>query len=186
MGYFGIGEVPFGLEDAKIAVNNLNGTWGTAVDIPSVRILRIRLETYNGVGEGDDIETVAHSKPKGATITVEMLGISSAVLEKITGLTKASSGSAPNRKFSLRFNKYNAPYLGLCGRADSAEGGDAHFFVPKMKLMEGFEVTAQFNTFSIPSLNFKALVDPSWGNDIFDLITNEAVTSVVIPPALAA
>lgn len=184
MSIFGLGGPQFGLYDCKVAKNNLNGTFGTAQDVPSVQLLGVNLTTSNAQLEGDDEITAVHAKATAAEMTVRFGSIMVEVLAIITGETQTSSGSGATEVRRIKFDGAPGfPYFAICGRADAAEdvGADTHVFVPKMKLMQGFEVRMEYNAFSIPEIRAMAVKDANYGA-IFEVIEHKTAAAVAIPP----
>lgn len=185
MSIFGIGGPQFGLDDAKVARNNLNGTWQTMVDVPSVQLLGVNLQTTQAELEGDDTITATQSRARSAEVTLRFGSINLAVLAVMTGEVQASSGSTPNRFNKMIFDADPTfPYFGLCGRAFAAEatGADTHLFVPKAKITEGFEVRMEYGNFAIPELTVRAIRDTAYGNQLFQIAEHETALPVSIPP----
>lgn len=163
---FGLAGVTFGLEDVKVGVWNGDGTYGTAVDVPSVQALVTALQTVNGRLEGDDIITAVHSKVISGTVTLRFGSVSQAVLEVLTGRTIETHGTTPNQIKRIRFTEGGFPYFGLCGKADAVEGeGVKHTFIPKCKIMEGFEARYEYGQWAIPELTCECLIDDTYATD---------------------
>ncbi len=180
---FGIGGPQYNLEDAKVAANNLNGTFGTAVDVPSVQLLGIKYNTVNASLEGDGGITSVVSKAISATMTIRFGSVNLQTLEVITGATLSESGTTPNRVHRMKFTGENMPWFAVCGKTTAAENttADTHFFCPKLKCTEGFEVRMEYNAFSIPEIPAMAIKDPDY-TAIFEVIEHETAAAVAIPP----
>lgn len=185
---FDYGALTYGLRDVKIAVNNLNGTFGTAVDVPSAQLYVANLQTVNAQLEGDDRITATAVRIISAQIQFRFGSIAPQVVELITGGTLDESYSQPNRRQQLNISNRRLPYFGICGKADGEEGGDTHIFVPKVKIMEGFELRMEYNTFSIPEMTAMAVGDDNFLDEdglpsIVQLVWYETATPVALPPS---
>lgn len=187
-GIFGIGGPQFGIRDAKVAENNGDGTFGEMQDVPSVQLLGVQLNTVNATLEGDDTETDTHAKAVSANMTIRFGSISLEVLEIITGKELMESGDTPNRVRAMTFDGLNFPYFAVCGKTEATSGGgDTHMFVPRVKIMEGFQVQMQYGQYVIPELTAKATRDSEFTaapNVIFIPIEHETAAEVAIPPVL--
>lgn len=181
---FGIGGPQYNLEDAKVATNNLNGTFGAAVDVPSVQLVGVKYNTSTAQLEGDAGITSVVAKAISATMTVRFGSINLQTLAIITGETLSQSGSTPTRVHRMKFTGDNFPWFAICGKTSAAENtsADTHVFVPKMKCTEGFEVRMEYNAFSIPEIPAMAIKDPDY-LAIFEVIEHETAEAVAIPPA---
>lgn len=179
---FQIGSPQFGIRDCKIATNNLNGTFSTAIDVPSIQLLRTTVNTVSAELEGDDIITATHAKPISAQIVFRFGSIDLRVLNIITGKAYSSSGSTPNIVNRVKYGQDNYPYFAICGKAEAVEGGgDTHIFIPKVKIMEGFELVMEYGNFSIPELTCMGVYDPDY-TAIVEVIMHETAAAVAIPP----
>ncbi len=169
MGLFGLLDiVTFGLRDVKIAKRNNDGSYGTAVDVPSVQLLEASPQTINAQLEGDDTITAVHAVANRAQVRIRFGSLSVEALEVITGQTASLTGTTPNRKRTLTIDDVDFPYFGLVGKAVGAQGGDVHVFVPMLKAMEGFTATFEYGRFAVPEITAMALPDPEQNNNYSD------------------
>ncbi len=174
----------FGLYDVKVALMNADGSYGAAVDVDSARVFVVRLNTVNGTLEGDDEITDAHARAISANLELEFGGpVQFDVLAAITGKSSHvyAEGMA-NQATLISFDNFNFPYFAVCGRSDQTIAGDDHVYLPKVKIMEGFEVSFQYGQYSIPRLTAMGLRKVPW--NIFSIVEHTALTEVVIPPVL--
>lgn len=184
---FTYGGPQFGLEDCKIAPNNLDGTFGTLVDVPSIKVMDVTVRVKSQVLEGDDKETASSSRVIGGTVKLQFGSVNLDVLVVMLGGTlDAAYGAYTSRRVSIA--NRNTPYLGICGRADAAEGaGDTHLFIPKAKIASDFSLKFEFDTFSIPEITLTAQGDENFLDDNGDAniiipIEYETARPVAIPP----
>jgi len=167
----------FGLEDVKIAPWTSTSTWGSAIDLLGAQVFNISVETVNGRLEGDDIIVAAHSKIIAVEARVRFAFNDLDVLNTFAGIT--SVGNTSYKRITL--GNENMPYFGIAGRIlDIAEGGDMHLFVPKAKLMEGFEIGGSFGEFTTPEITVLGV----WDSAIYEALTaikHNVLTTVAIP-----
>lgn len=172
---FGLGGPSFGLRDAKIARWNGDGTYGPMVDVPSVQLMGVNIQTTNAQLEGDDVITDVHAKATSGQVTIRFGSVALEVLEILTDRTIESSGSTPNAVDRLSFTGTNFRWFALCGKAESTNGvGDVHFFVPKCKIMEGFEVRMEYGQYLVPELTAMCVPDDYYviaGEDEIQTVT---------------
>ncbi len=185
MGLFGDFAGPeFGLDDVKIATLASNGTYGTAVDIPSAQMYEGGIQTVNATLQGDDQETDAHAFAVSAQVRIRFGSIPFDALTVLTGVAQVTSDTASpaTEVTTMKMGNIKFPYFGVCGRAKSTQDdGDTHMFFPKVKIMEGFNFSMQYGQYVIPELTCKAVRSPLYGT-IFELIKHEEEVNVTIPP----
>ena len=167
----------FSLRDAKIARWLGDGTYGQSYDVPAVRVLRTRIITVNGRLEGDGGIVDAHAESIAAEGTLQFGGGNLEVYAAITGNTRVTSGSTPNRIERVKFAKRAFPYFGICGKANSTDGtGDEHIWIPKVKIMEGFELGYEYGQYTQPELSFLAVPDDNYQVDGTNEIQTVTIT----------
>lgn len=181
MPLFSFGGPSYGLEDAKVATNNGNGTFGVNQDVPSVQMLQVAIQTTTANLEGDDRITATASKMISGQVTLRFGSVPFEVYAILTGSPLQSSGSGDSAYRFLDIASRKMPYWGIIGRADAAEGsGDTHIFVPKCKITEGFTIKLEYNTFSIPEVTCLAVGDENFP----DANGNPTVMRVIEHPDL--
>jgi hypothetical protein len=187
MPLFTFGGPQFGLKDAKVATNLLNGSYGTNYDVPSVQLLSAQLNTTTAQLEGDDEITATAAKTISATVTLRFGSVPFEVFATLTGQTIESTATPGNRR-RMSFSGRKMPYFGVCGKSEAAESdGETHMFIPKCKITEGFEIRFEYGAFSIPELSCMAVVDPNFtdpdgNNEIIQLLEYDESIAVALPP----
>lgn len=182
MGLFGVVGPEFGLRDVKVALWEGDGTYGTAVDIPSVQMYEIQLQTTNAQLEGDDKITDTNAIARSAQIRVRFGSVSLEALSVLLNINLVDSTDT----HTLRVGNLEFPYFGICGQAYATRGGgDTHVFVPQCKIMEGFTISMQYGQYSIPEVTCMAVFDDTY-QTIFDIVKHETATAVTLPPNYAA
>lgn len=182
MTVFDTGMPTFGLRKCIIAVNNLDGTFGTAVVVPSIKIFNVDYKTVSGKLEGDDSITATAAIAVEAECDLQFGGVTMAAYQVLTGINPTSSGSGAGYNAKMLFSNVSFPYFAILGQAYSAQTGDTHMFVPKIKIMSGFALKMEYGQFIIPDIKASAVLDPNY-NAIFSVIEHGSITSPVIPPA---
>lgn len=183
MGFDSYGAPQFGLRDVQVAVWNGDGTYGTAVDVPSVQMMGAILKIISAQLEGDDQITATAARAVSGETRLRFGSVSIAALEVMLGNTSVTSGASPNRQDALTVEGGdNMPYFGICGKALAEEGaGDLHVFLPKVRIMQDVELASlQYGQFAIPEITVAAVSDADYG--IVNLIEHETATDVALPP----
>lgn len=182
MPLFETGQVTFGLNDCKIAVWNGDGTYGAAVDVPSVQQVTITLQFSSAQLTGDDKITATASRAIGGAGSVRWGSISLAVLEVLLGGTTTSSIASPNNVRNFRVAGGGATqYFGLVGRALADDGQDSHVFIPQARITGDLNmVNFAYGEFTIPQAEFTMVADETWG--VINVTTHETAAAIAIPP----
>lgn len=183
MPLFETGQVTFGLNDAKIAVWNGDGTYGTAVDVPSVQQVSVVLQFSSAQLTGDDKITATASRAIGGTATVRWGSISLAVLEVMLGGSITSSIASPNNVRNFRVPGGGAAqYFGLVGRALADDGQDTHVFLPQCKITGDLPIASMaYGEFTIPEAPLTLVADETWG--VLNIVMHETAAVIAVPPA---
>lgn len=180
MGFDSFGAPQFGLNDVKVATWNATDDYGTEVDIPSVQMMGTVMQVVSAQLEGDDKITDSHAQVVGGQVRVRFGSLSIAALEIILGLSSTLSDSVYDwLKVS---GGDNMPYFGICGKMAATQGsGDAHVFLPKVKIMEDVTlVEAEYGQYVIPEVTLQAVDDDTWG--VVNLVEHNTAADVAIPP----
>jgi hypothetical protein len=184
MGLFdAYGAPTFGLNDCKIATLNSDGTYASAVDVPSVQLYEINPQTVNAQLEGDDSITDSHANVISARVRIRFGSINFEALQVLLGKNYVQSNSTPNRKKTITVDNLKFPYFGIVGKALSTQdAGSTVIFVAKVKIMEGFTVSMQYGQYAIPELTCMA-IKKNDGQGIFQMTEWETDAALAIPPA---
>lgn len=176
-----IDQYRFGLADCKIALRTAAGTYGTALDVKAVTDLLVEVQTVEAELTGDDGIVDTHARGIKGIVTVKFGFSSLAPYALITGETHESSASGNER---IRFGKFSPPYIAIAGQIKATNtSGDSHIYIPKCKLMSGFQLGGRYGEYITPELRFTAVVDDN-DDKIFHIVDHVAVTTVVIPAVL--
>lgn len=182
---FDVASPQFGLADAKIATWNATNDYATEVDVMSVQLLGVTMQTVAADLVGDDKITATASRAVSGTMQLRFGGISIAALEVLLGVTATSSIASPNNVKNLRVSGGGeTPYFGLTARALSAEDdGDTLIFIPKARIMGDVTLaTLEYGTFSIPQIEARIVSDDTYG--LINIIGRETGSATVeVPPA---
>lgn len=180
-------ETEWDFDDAKIAKNNGNGTFGTQVDVYSTQMASMATEIRSGTATGDGIKTAMASKIIGITGSIRFVGIQYDVLAVLMNMTQASSGSTPNalKRMALTGGSY-MPYISLHARVLTGAGGSAHLWIPQLKLMEDIETNFEEENFVTIEASFEGKPDPNvlaGGLPVAGYLFHyETATAIAIPP----
>lgn len=192
-GIFTYGGVTFGVREAKLAVWMGDGSYSTAVKIPSIKKADLKINTTNAKLEGDDRITATAAYPISGTLSIDFGSIDQRVLSTlIASAAMYEQGENPNKQYIFRIGAQAFRYVGLVVRALAAESaggiiGDTQIFLPKLKVMEGFNATLEYGAFSVPTITMEALADEYFPDDNGDpgivyFVENQTARAVEIPP----
>ncbi len=185
MGLFGDFAGPeFGLDDVKIASWNTDGTYDSAVDVPSVQMYGISVQTVNAQLEGDDTITDTHAIAISSEVKLRFGSIPFDALQVLLGISyiQSSTGGVTDRVRTLKIGNIKFPYFGIVGKAYSTQdGGDTQIFVPKVKIMSGFEIGMQYGQYVIPELTCMAVRSELYDSIVIP-VKHEQAVAVTIPP----
>lgn len=161
----GYGDRPFGLR--QIALYSSDGSG--KVSLPAAMMLHItpKVDAETFLAEGRNVGAAAFLS--GAEWELEAGGLSLEAYAKLTGLSAASSGSAPNRALTLSLEAGNVfPYIRIYGRAVS-DSGDIYCRVYRAKLT-ALEGTFRSKDFWI---SYASGVAVSNGTLVLDFVQHE-------------
>lgn len=184
MAFDSYGAPQFGLNDVQIATWNSTGSYGSAVDIPSVQLMGVDLQVVAAQLTGDDRITASASRVVGGEVRIRFGSVNMAALEVLIGNSATSSVGSPNEVKALKVTGGdNLPYFGIVGRALAEEGiGDFTVFFPKVRIMSNFTVaTMEYGAFVVPEVTAQAVDDATYG--VIYMIEHQTATAIVIPPA---
>lgn len=183
MPLFNTGQVSFGLSDVKIAPWDGDGTYSTAVDVPSVQQLTVTLQFTSAQLTGDDKITATAARAIGGTGMIRWGSISLEVLEVLLGGSLTSSVASPNNVRNYRVDGGGAnPYFGLIGKALAENGEDTHVFIPQAKITGDLNIAnLAYGEFSVPEAQITMIADEYWG--VLSIVQNETAAAIEFPPA---
>lgn len=166
----------FDVDDLKMALYNGTGSYGTAVDVMGVSQFRIDMQTVNAELPGDAQIIDTHARGIKAIVTAKFAFYNLAPYALITNTTVISSTG----REVLKFDNFNPPYVGIAAQIKSSNGaGDAHLWLPKVKLMSGFQLGGEYGNYVTPEITFTALNDAT--DKIFTIVKHSTATTLVIP-----
>lgn len=168
----------FGLNDCKVAVWNSAENYGTAVDVESIQLFGLDLQTISGELTGDDIIVDTHAQIISASVRIRFGFKTLDVIEVLSGVTVTDS--SPTSK-SITFGRDNMPYFAMAGKISHTEGdGDLHVFIPKCKLMDGLSFSSEYGQYMTQEINATAVYEgATYG--IARLIPHATAAAVTIP-----
>lgn len=177
---FDQGAPQFGINDAKIAAWDGDGTYGPITDIMGVQMAQGTAQNVSQIANGDDRIVAAGSRLIGGSLQLRFVGLNPSMMEVITGVDTVTISSVISETFQ---GGERMPYVGLIVKALSEEIGDTWIFFPKVKIMSDFVFfQGEFGTFTTPEVTLQAVPDEHWG--LFVVITHPTdVEITVMPPA---
>ncbi len=177
---FDVGAPQFGVNDAKVAVWNSTGSYGTLTDIMGIQMAQATMQIVSAVANGDDAIVAAASRLTGAQLQLRFVGMNPTMISVITGIAIDTISSVNNLQF---VGGERLPYFGAIIKALSEEVGDTWVYLPKCKIMSDFVLfQGEFGAFSTPEVTVQCVPDETWGvANFITHPTNVAIT--VIPPA---
>lgn len=161
-GIFEYGGNAYDIDDLKVAVRNGDGTYGLKIDVPGVSMFRAEFQTKNQRANGDGGIVAIASAFEAANVTMRNVGISTAHWGILFPTLNYESGSTPNRvrRFYQQFN-IPLPYFGVLARIFDGESRTAGMiiFIPRIKVMNNVQWSAEYNTFVTPEITGMGLAD---------------------------
>jgi len=175
------GTPTFSVQLAAVAVNNLDGTIGTPVRIPSVKAVMTDVKTITDQAQGDSKITAIAAQLISADLTIDTAGITFAAYTIMTGVTQSSS-TVPTRSY-LTYSNDRMPYFALILEALGAEdAGDELVFLPKCKITTGFSWKFEFAKIITPQIKALAIPDLVLG-DLIQIVKRPVIAAITMPPS---
>lgn len=177
---FDQGAPQFGVNDAKVAVWDGDGTYGTVTDVMGIQLAQVSLQVISAIANGDDKIVAAGARLPGASLQMRFVGMNPSMLSVITGIDVDTISSVNNLQV---VGGNRLPYFGAVIKALSEEIGDTWVFLPKCKIMSDFvPFQGEYGTFTTPEVTVQCVPDDTWG--LANFITHPTdVEITVIPPA---
>ncbi|MGN6033533.1 MAG: hypothetical protein ACTHQE_17910 [Thermomicrobiales bacterium] len=154
------GEIPYGLEDAKVAPITGVSTVGTLVDIPGVRSIAFNVEADSDELEGDNQVISKVRKAPSLSGSVELGKINFAAIAVFRGVTATVSGSTPNQINSMSEPDTSSnAWFQLTGQAPDTESVGSAYRVTLNKLIStsGPDETMEVNSWNTPTIDFEGV-----------------------------
>lgn len=176
-------SLPFGLRDVKLfPVDSATGARVVAsgVDLPSSRIFSFKEVAESEQLDGDDQIQAMHEYNTVVEWELEAGGISLEAYAMVAGGSVATSGLDPDEvKTYTKLKSDSRPYFEVEGQAISDSGGDLHMVVYRCKADGDIEGGFQNGTFMLTKASGKGYGLPGEDGKLYDLVQNQAVTSIV-------
>lgn len=179
--------VVWDIEDAVVALNNGDGTFGTPVNVKGVVSLNLTFNVKTGEQNGDGNVYSVVSKATKASISFSFADQQQfAVLEVLRNKTKGNYGSTPNVRH-MGIGSEPFPYFALCGQAYQDDGAETfNVLLPKVKITGDFSFAFADGAFIVPEFPCTAIADEYWTRSgkpqIGILWEYEDATALTIPP----
>jgi len=129
--------------------------------------------------EGDASIKDTHARIISATVRCRFAFSNLDVYGVLTGTNVTDSPTLRR----LTFDTNNMPYFALVAKVPHTQGsGDTHIFIPKLKVMEGFQLSAEYGRYITPELTMTAVKEGSvW--KVVNIIEHTTAQSLTIPPS---
>lgn len=163
--------VAWDIDQAAIAVNNGDGTFGTVLGLRGIVTLtfNVRVKSAEQMGGGQIFSVMSKVIGGGGTISFADHQ-EFAVMSILTGAARESSGSTI---ISQALGGEYMPWFALWGRTYLEDAvGTYEIFVPRVKITSDFAVGFADNAFVIPEIQFTAVPDPN--------VTRSSVPKVLV------
>lgn len=168
-----------GVLDAKIAVWNSVGSWGTAYDLKGIRNATLTIVMDTDELGGDDVILDRFAKIESATLTWEQAAVDLEALDIITGGLLVSNASYENLVLGREANAA-VPYVGFACRVVSSTAPELHMFLPKCKFNGNLQFNAQYKQYLLPGAEFQGVYEGET-NGIVVMRKFTALTALEIP-----
>lgn len=165
-GIWGVGDVAYDIDDAKLAIAYPAGHFGSLVDLPSVNLYAGEFNIRSAEARGDGSITAVASSIDKATVTMRNVSFNQAALSVMLGYSTYSYGTSPNARQSMKISVGKSlPYFAVAGRALS-DGPGCHLLAFYwLKIMQSFELRFEDNNFVASEIRATALAHPSIRDD---------------------
>lgn len=177
----------FSLQLCKVARANGDGTYGTAVTLPSARTLNLTIKFIKDRAEGNSIYTALAAQIIAVGWSVDGANLDQNVLATVFGETPAVSGTGLTEIDTINFANELMPYFGLVAQAWGQHGDDMCFLIPYTKVMDDTSWKLDFGKFASPSFKGEAINEPTFLNmlSMKNHATKIAGTALLFPPSWA-
>lgn len=171
-----IQSVHRGIRKIVVAPWQATDTYGTSHSVRGARNMSIDLEVETDELRGDDVVLDQYSKIIAATVNFEIATIDLELLDILMGGTLVSNGDYEDFEFDI---EDETPYVGIAGRIVGS-GGDAdlHILIKKAKLSSNLSLSAQVDTYMLPTATFRGVDD---NGKLYSLRNFTAPTALEIP-----
>ena len=165
--------VVFGLKQAVIALNNLNGTWGTPIRVKGVVSASVTNRTESGEQMGDDGVYSVIGKSLAATVQLTFADLQGFdVISVMTG-NVVTTTSSNTKHMGMSAGDYY-PYFSMCAQATMDDGIQLfNLWIPKMKITSDFNYDMQNGSFIVPAFSCTAIGD--------EFVTRRSRPVIVLP-----
>jgi len=154
------GEIPYGLEDCKVAPITGTSTVGTLVDVPGVRSVSFNVEADSDELEGDNQVISKVRKAPSLSGSVELGKINLAAIAVLRGVTASTTGSTPNSITTIQEpDTASNAWFQLVGQAPDTESTGSAYRVTLNKLIStsGPDETMEVNSWNTPTIDFEGV-----------------------------
>lgn len=174
------GDLPFGVNDTKVATYNDTDDYGSLTDVMSVEMARGTAQLVSAMARGDDRITGTAAVLEGVELQLRFSGLNLSMLAVLTGKSVTTISSVRQLQ---GVGGDPMPYFGAIIKANGAGPDDAWLFLPKCKIMSNYVFfQGEYGAFTSPELTVQAIDDETWG--LYNIITHPSRLPItVMPPA---
>lgn len=180
---FDLANPTFSLQQFAAAVNNGDGTFGTAVVSPSAKGIKFNQKLISDRAEGNSRITALAAQAISAGFQLDTHGFQFSMLQIFTGQDPSSSGSSATLEKYISLPNARMQYFGIIAQAWAAENaGDVLLFLPKCKVTSDFTWGFDFGKISAPQFKMEAILDDNFGFMWQIIERATANNTLVFPP----
>jgi hypothetical protein len=167
-----------GIRDLKLAPWVAANSYGTVYDIHGARSMSVEWVVETDELRGDDVVLDRYTKLISVTIRLEQAAVDLEVVDHLIGGTLVSNANYEDLRIA---ETDEVPFIALAGRIVGSGGtSDLHIFVPKAKLSGNLALSAQLDTYMLPTAEFQGVHEGSV-NGMLVLRKFTAATNLDIP-----
>lgn len=172
-------EVPFSINGAWIAKNNLDGTFGTPVGL-FAKEANLDIKTISDEAPGNTKIVATASEIIKIDWTLGTVGIQFPALRVLyAGLNAASSPTFTDQPMS----NLVAQYFGLILEALAENGSALRILIPKNKVMQGFSWKFSYGKLIVPDFKGSGIEDEVLGYILDPREYPDKTTAINFPPS---
>lgn len=170
----------FSLQKCMVAVNNLDGTFGTPYTLESTKTLTMAQKFVSDKARGNAHITALAAQTESYDLGLDTAGLDNAAFSVLFGTSPVNS----NDGVSLKINNVLTPYFGLLGQAFPDGDGDFLVWFPYCKITADVNYKFEYGKIVVPQFKAEAI---QAGNFAFivDLMQRDCVTAIPsFPPVI--
>jgi hypothetical protein len=148
----------FMIQQAIVAKNNLDGTFGTPYTLQSTKTVTVDATQVSDRAEGNAQITALASQAIEHKLTLDTAGFDQSALAIFLPVSPASSNGGSN----WDEGNVRSLYFGMIAQVWPDVGDVLHFW-PKCKVMSGFKYKLEYGKIIVPQFTCEAILDSNQG-----------------------